>query len=41
MKWITREKLKVDRIACPWLIKWFSEAFEALMKKHSGKHYDL
>src|SRR3970282_2911997 len=21
MKWITREKAKVDRIACPWLIK--------------------
>lgn len=23
MKWITREKAKVDRIACPWLIKHF------------------
>lgn len=22
-KWITREKAKVDRIACPWLIKHF------------------
>jgi hypothetical protein len=21
MKWITREKVKVDRVACPWLIK--------------------
>jgi hypothetical protein len=21
MKWITREKPKIDRIACPWLIK--------------------
>ena len=20
MKWVTREKAKVDRIACPWLI---------------------
>jgi hypothetical protein len=20
MKWITREKIKVDRVACPWLI---------------------
>ena len=20
MKWITRERAKVDRIACPWLI---------------------
>lgn len=23
MRWITREKAKVDRIACPWLIKNF------------------
>src|SRR5262252_6397417 len=23
MKWVTREKAKVDRIACPWLIKKF------------------
>ena len=23
MKWITREKAKVDRIACPWLIRRF------------------
>ena len=23
MKWVTREKAKVDRIACPWLIKNF------------------
>jgi len=23
MKWITREKPKIDRIACPWLIKKF------------------
>src|SRR5437867_8308336 len=21
MRWITREKVKVDRVACPWLIK--------------------
>ena len=23
MKWITRAKVKVDRVACPWLIKKF------------------
>lgn len=23
MKWITREKAKVDRVACPWLIRKF------------------
>jgi hypothetical protein len=26
MKWITREHAKVDRIACPWLIKNFVDA---------------
>jgi hypothetical protein len=26
MKWITREKVKVDRVACPWLIKKFIDA---------------
>src|SRR6266550_7507123 len=26
MKWITREKVKVDRIACPWLIKKFVDS---------------
>ena len=23
MKWVTRERPKVDRIACPWLIRRF------------------
>jgi hypothetical protein len=23
MKWVTREKVKVDRVACPWLIRKF------------------
>jgi hypothetical protein len=23
MKWVTRERVKVDRVACPWLIKNF------------------
>lgn len=23
MRWVTREKVKVDRVACPWLIKKF------------------
>jgi hypothetical protein len=26
MKWITREKAKVDRVACPWLIRKFVES---------------
>src|SRR5207253_3097951 len=26
MKWVTRERPKTDRIACPWLIKYFIDA---------------
>ena len=26
MKWVTRENAKVDRIACPWLIRRFVDA---------------
>jgi hypothetical protein len=26
MKWITRENVKVDRVACPWLIKRFIDS---------------
>lgn len=26
MKWITRERVKVDRVACPWLIRRFIDA---------------
>jgi len=26
MRWVTREKAKVDRIACPWLIKKFVDS---------------
>ena len=35
MKWITRENVKVDRVACPWLIKRFIDPdaqFEFLSK---------
>jgi len=26
MKWVTRERPKIDRLACPWLIKRFIDA---------------
>ncbi len=26
MKWVTREKARVDRVACPWLIRRFIDA---------------
>jgi hypothetical protein len=31
MKWITREHVKVDRVACPWLIKRFVDAHAELL----------
>jgi hypothetical protein len=44
MKWVTRERVKVDRVACPWLIKKFVDpqaefhgqecSFEAIVKKY-------
>jgi hypothetical protein len=40
MKWITREKIKVDRIACPWLIRNFvdqeAESFSPAGGRWSG-----
>jgi hypothetical protein len=38
MRWITREHVKVDRVACPWLIRKFVDhgkecSFEAILKK--------
>ena len=26
MKWVTREHVKVERVACPWLIRRFVDA---------------
>ena len=43
MKWITRERVNVDRVACPWFIKkfvdpdaefFFVPAAEALTEAH-------
>src|SRR5713226_7000475 len=35
MKWVTREKAKVDRIACPWLIgKFVDPAAEFVFLPH-------
>jgi hypothetical protein len=31
MKWITRERVKVDRVACPWLIKKFVDPEAAFL----------
>jgi hypothetical protein len=37
MKWITREKIKVDRVACPWLIKKFIDSQHGDTSKFSKR----
>ena len=33
MKWITRKDIKVDRVACPWLIRRFIDATAGWKKR--------
>ena len=35
MKWITRERPKTDRIACPWLIKRFIDHYAEIIFVHA------
>ncbi len=37
MKWITRERPKIDRIACPWLIARFIDKEAEFLYVHSNK----
>ena len=37
MKWITREHVKVDRVACPWLIKRFIDPEAEFLFVHADK----
>lgn len=37
MKWITREKVKVDRVACPWLIRKSVDRDAEFFFVHAGK----
>ncbi|HEY7093823.1 MAG TPA: chromate resistance protein ChrB domain-containing protein [Ktedonobacterales bacterium] len=52
MKWITREHVKVDRVACPWLIKRFvdsdaeflfvpADQVMAIAKREGATPYDV
>ena len=52
MKWITRERVKVDRVACPWLIRKFidpdalflfvpADTVMAVAKRESAVPYDV
>lgn len=40
MKWITRERPKIDRIACPWLIKNFVDREAEFLYVPSEKVFD-
>ncbi len=37
MKWVTREKVKVDRVACPWLIRRFIDPEAEFIFVPAGK----
>ncbi len=41
MKWVTREDAKVDRIACPWLIKRFIDRDAEFLFVPAGEVMDL
>ena len=40
MKWITREHVKVDRVACPWLIKKFVDKEAEFVFVHPDRVMD-
>ena len=40
MKWITRERPKIDRIACPWLIRRFIDPQAEFLYVPPGKVLD-
>ena len=37
MKWVTRERPKIDRIACPWLVERFIDRDAEFLYVPSGK----
>jgi hypothetical protein len=40
-KWVTREKVKVDRVACPWLIKNFVDSEPEFLFVPADKVLDI
>jgi len=40
MKWITRERVKVDRVACPWLIRKFVDKYAEFVFVSADKVMD-
>jgi len=41
MKWVTREKARVDRIACPWLIRRFIDPSAEFLYVPAGSVLDV
>lgn len=41
MKWITRERPKIDRIACPWLIKNFVDSHAEFIYVPKDKVFEM
>jgi hypothetical protein len=41
MKWVTRERPKIDRIACPWLILRFVEADAEFLYVPTGTVFEV
>jgi hypothetical protein len=37
MKWVTRERPKIDRLACPWLIRRFIDAHAEILYEAAGQ----
>ena len=37
MKWVTRERPKIDRIACPWLVARFIDAEAEFLYVQAGE----
>lgn len=40
-KWVTRERPKIDRIACPWLIRRFIDPDAAILYVPAGAVFDV
>lgn len=41
MKWITREHVKVDRVACPWLIRKFIDPAALFLFVPAGEVFEM
>jgi hypothetical protein len=40
MEWVTRVRPKIDRVACPWLIRWFIDRDTEILYVPAGEAMD-